>query len=88
MVCVFLPAESDIFMFRVLWHCSRFKIGHIEIGKRVVDEAVHGPGLAEHVLIDQSRDKIRCEGDHKGLKKGRDRQNEKMTQNTTLSDRF
>lgn len=40
----------------------------------MVDEAVHGPGLAEHVLVHQSRDEIRREGNHKGLEREGDRQ--------------
>lgn len=33
----------------------------------MVDEAVHGAGVAVHVLIHQSGDEVRCERDHKGL---------------------
>lgn len=35
----------------------------------MVDEAVHGPGLAEHVLVHESWDEVGREGDHKGLKR-------------------
>lgn len=35
----------------------------------MVDEAVHGPGLAEHVLVHESWDEIGREGDHKGLER-------------------
>lgn len=56
-------------MLRVLRGRPRFEIGHVKVGERVVDEAVHGPGLAEHVLVHQARDEIRREGNHKGLKR-------------------
>lgn len=39
------------------------------MGKRVVDEAMHGPRLAEHVLVDKSRDEVRRKGDDKGLQR-------------------
>lgn len=35
----------------------------------MVDEAVHGPCLAEHVLVDKSRDEVRRKGDDKGLQR-------------------
>lgn len=57
-VCAFLPADSDVSVLRVLWCCPRFKIRHVEVGERVVNEAMHGAGLAEHVLVDESRDKV------------------------------
>lgn len=43
----------------------------------MVDEAVHGPGLAEHVLVHQARDEIRREGNHEGLKREKGRQGER-----------
>lgn len=58
-------------MVRVLGGRAWFEIGHVKVGERVVDEAVHGPRLAEHVLVHQPRDEIRREGDHKGLEKGK-----------------
>lgn len=61
-------------MLRVLRGRPRLEIGHVEVGESVVDEAVHGPGLAEHVLVHQSGDEIRREGDHEGLKREGDRQ--------------
>lgn len=64
-----LPANGYVPVFRVLRHRPWFKIGHVEVGERVVDEAVHGPGLAEHVLVHESWDKVGREGDHKGLKR-------------------
>lgn len=35
----------------------------------MVDEAMHGPCLAEHVLVDKSRDEVRRKGDDKGLQR-------------------
>lgn len=35
----------------------------------MVDEAMHGPCLAKHVLVDKSRDEVRCKGDDKGLQR-------------------
>lgn len=49
--------------------CPRFEIRNVEVGKRVVDEAMHGPRLAEHVLVDKSRDEVRRKGDDKGLQR-------------------
>lgn len=48
----------------------RLKVTDIEVGETVVDEAVHGPIRAVHVLVDQPRDEIRGEGNHKGLGTG------------------
>lgn len=61
-------------MLRVLRGRPWFEIGHVKVGESVVDEAVHGPSLAEHVLVHQPRDEIRREGNHKGLKRERDGQ--------------
>lgn len=72
----FLPANGYVPVLRVLRGCPWFKIGHIKVGQSVVDEAVHGPGLAEHVLVHESWDKIGREGNHKGLKRENDRQGE------------
>lgn len=47
----FLPANGYVPKVRILRGCPWFKIGHIKVGQSVVDEAVHGPGLAEHVLV-------------------------------------
>lgn len=35
----------------------------------MVDEAMHGPCLAEHVLVDKSRDEVRRKGDYKSLER-------------------
>lgn len=69
-MCVFfsfLPTHSDVAVLRVVRRRARFEIGNVEVGQGVVNEAVHGPRLAEHVLVDQTRDEVRCEGDDKGL---------------------
>lgn len=58
-------------MLRVVRRRARLEIGNIEVGQGVVDEAVHGPRLAEHVLVDQTRDEVRCKGDDKGLQRKR-----------------
>lgn len=55
---MFLPADADVSVLGVLRCRPGFKIGHVEVGERVVDEAVHGAGLAEHVLVDESRDEV------------------------------
>ena len=75
-VCVFLPADGDVSELRVLRCGARFKIRHVEVGERVVDEAVHGARLAEHVKVDEPGDEVWCEGDHKGLRGKRDGQAE------------
>lgn len=72
-VIFFLPAHGDVAVLRVVRRRARFEIGNIEVGQGVVDEAVHGPRLAEHVLVDQSRDEVRCEGDDEGLQRKRTR---------------
>lgn len=65
-----LPAQCDVFVetgdrrYR-----SSFKVAYIKVRQGVIDKAMHGARLAVHVLIDQSGDKIWCEGDDKGLKK-------------------
>lgn len=74
----FLPADGYVPVLRVLRGCPWFKVGHVKVGQRVVDEAVHGPRLAEHVLVHQSRDEIGREGNHKGLKRETDRQGERV----------
>lgn len=56
--CVILPAESDVPVLRVLRRRARFKIRHIEVGERVVNEAVHGARLTEHVLVDEPGDEV------------------------------
>lgn len=66
-VVLFLPTHGDVAVLRVVRRRARFEIGNVEVGQGVVDEAVHGPRLAEHVLVDQPRDEVRCEGDDKGL---------------------
>lgn len=45
----------------------------------MVDEAVHGAGLTVHVLVDQARDEVRGEGDHKGLQEQREGQGGKVS---------
>lgn len=55
---VFLPADGDVPVLGVMRRRAGFKIGHVEIGKRVVNEAVHGAGLTEHVLVDEPRDEV------------------------------
>ena len=75
-VCVSLPADGDVSELRALRGGARFKIRHVEVGERVVDEAVHGARLAEHVQVDEPRDEVWREGDHKGLRRKRDRQSE------------
>lgn len=57
-MCVFLPADGDVSELGALRCCTGFKIGHVEVGERVVDEAVHGAGLTEHVLVDEPRDEV------------------------------
>lgn len=64
-------------MLRALRGRPGSEVGHVKVGERVVDEAVHGPGLAEHVLVHQARDEVRREGNHKGLKRERDRRAER-----------
>lgn len=54
--CEYLPADSDL--PGALRCCARFKIGHVEVGECVVDEAVHGASLTVHVLVDESRDEV------------------------------
>lgn len=72
-----LPADGHVPVLRGLRGRPWFKVGHVKVGESVVDEAVHGPGLAEHVLVDQPRDEIRREGNHKGLKRETGRQGER-----------
>lgn len=55
---MYLPAERDVSMLRVVRCCTRFEIGDIEVGKCVVDEAVHRASLTEHVLVDEPRYKV------------------------------
>lgn len=55
---MFLPADADVSVIGVLRCRPGFKVGHVEVGERVVDEAVHGARLAEHVLVDESRDEV------------------------------
>lgn len=55
---------------RLDWIRSWLKITDIEVGETVVDEAVHGSIRAVHVLVDQPRDEVRGEGDHKCLGTG------------------
>ncbi len=57
-VCVLLPADSDVSERRALRCRAGFKIGHVEVGERVVDEAVHCARLTEHVLVDEPRDEV------------------------------
>lgn len=66
-----LPTHSDVAVLRVVRRRARFEIGNIEVGQGVVDEAVHGPCLAEHILVDQTRDEVRGKGDDKGLQRKR-----------------
>lgn len=63
-----LPTNGDVSVLRALWRCARSKIGHVKVGECVVNKAVHGARLAEHVLVDEPRNEVRREGDHKGLK--------------------
>lgn len=67
MCCFFLPTHSDVAELRVVRRRARFETRNVEVGQGVVDEAVHGPRLAKHVLVDQTRDEVRCEGNDKGL---------------------
>lgn len=66
-----LPTHSDVVVLRVVRRRARFEIGNVEVGQGVVDEAVHSPRLAEHVLVDQTRDEVRCEGNDKSLQQKR-----------------
>lgn len=66
-----LPTHSDVAVVGVVRRRARFEIGNVEVGQGVVDEAVHGPRLAEHVLVDQTRDEVRRKGDDEGLQRKR-----------------
>lgn len=57
-VCVFLPADGDIAKLGVLRRRALFKIGHVEVGECVVNEAMHGAGVTVHVLVDEPRDEV------------------------------
>ncbi len=64
----FQPAECNVFAETGDGrHRSWFKVADVKVRERVVDEAMHGPHLAVHVLVDQARDEIWREGDDKGL---------------------
>lgn len=70
-----LSAESGLpayFHFRSEVHRlervrSWLKITDIEVGETVLDEAVHGSVSAVRVLVDQPRDEVGGESDHKRL---------------------
>lgn len=47
--------------------CAWLKVSDIEVGESVIDKAMHCSVGAVHVLIDQSRDEVRSEGDDKCL---------------------
>lgn len=47
---------------------ARLEVADVEVGQRVIDEAVHGAVRAVHVLVDQPRDEVRRKGDDEGLK--------------------
>lgn len=64
----FLPTDGDIAVVGILRRRAGFEVGDVEVGERVVDEAVHGPRLAVHVLVDEARDEVRREGYYKGLR--------------------
>lgn len=64
-----LPAEGDLSVLGVVRRRPRFEVGDVEVGERVVDEAVHRAGLAEHVEVDEPGDEVRREGDHEGLQR-------------------
>lgn len=66
-ICVSLPAEADVFVRRAVRCRAGLEIGHVEVGECVVEEAVHGAIRTVHVLVDEPRDEVRCEGDYKGL---------------------
>lgn len=57
-VSAFLPADSDVPMLGVVRCRPGFKIRHVEVRECVVNEAMHGASLAEHVLVDESRDEV------------------------------
>lgn len=43
------------------------EVADIKIGKRMVDESMHGAIWAVHVLVDHPRDEVWSEGDNKCL---------------------
>lgn len=55
---VLLPAEGDVFAVQIVRRGARLKVGHVEVGERVIDEAVHGAVRAVHVLVYEPRDEV------------------------------
>lgn len=56
----------------VIGGCAVLEVADVEGGEGMVDEAMHGPVLTVHVEVHQARDEVRREGDHEGLHRGRD----------------
>lgn len=51
---------------------ANLEVAYVEVGERVVDEAVHGPVRTVHVLVNHPRDEVWGEGDDERLEEVKD----------------